>query len=79
MLTYCNCTVLDIHSLPKECDKAAKILQGFLADPDHPDTALNAIPKAVLKQAKGLAIFSVVKAVSKSHSHTPRPWQARKH
>ncbi|CAO1623560.1 unnamed protein product [Parajaminaea phylloscopi] len=49
-------------SLPKECERAAKILQGFLADPNHPDTALNAIPKAVLDNAKGLAIFSVVKA-----------------
>ena len=51
-------------SLPKECDRAAKILQAFLADPDHPDSALNSIPKAVLQQAKGLAVFSVIKAVS---------------
>ncbi|SPO22582.1 related to YSC84 - protein involved in the organization of the actin cytoskeleton [Ustilago trichophora] len=49
-------------SLPKECDRAAKILQAFLADPDHPDSALNSIPKAVLQQAKGLAVFSVIKA-----------------
>ncbi|SAM76969.1 related to YSC84-protein involved in the organization of the actin cytoskeleton [Ustilago bromivora] len=49
-------------SLPKECDKAAKILSAFLADPDHPDSALNSIPKAVLQNAKGLAVFSVVKA-----------------
>lgn len=32
------------------------------ADPEHPDSALNSIPKAVLQQAKGLAVFSVVKA-----------------
>lgn len=25
-------------SLPKECDRAATILQSFLADPSHPDT-----------------------------------------
>lgn len=37
-------------------------MQSFLADPEHPDSALNSIPKAVLQQAKGLAIFSVVKA-----------------
>ncbi|KAK0551750.1 hypothetical protein OC846_001954 [Tilletia horrida] len=49
-------------SLPKECERAAKILQSFLADPEHPESALNSIPKAVLQQAKGLAIFSVVKA-----------------
>lgn len=49
-------------SLPKECEKAARILQSFLADPEHPDSALNSIPKAVLQQAKGLAIFSVIKA-----------------
>lgn len=49
-------------SLPKECEKAARILQSFLADPEHPESALNSIPKAVLQQAKGLAIFSVIKA-----------------
>lgn len=49
-------------SLPKECERAATILQAFLADPDHPDSALNSIPKAVLQQAKGLAVFSVIKA-----------------
>ncbi|SNX82492.1 related to YSC84 - protein involved in the organization of the actin cytoskeleton [Melanopsichium pennsylvanicum] len=49
-------------SLPKECDRAAKILQAFLADPEHPDSALNSIPKAVLQNAKGLAVFSVIKA-----------------
>lgn len=49
-------------SLAKECDRAAKILSAFLADPDHPDSALNSIPKAVLQNAKGLAVFSVVKA-----------------
>ena len=49
-------------SLPAECQRAAKILEGFLADPNNPETALNSIPKAVLLQAKGLAIFTVVKA-----------------
>jgi len=49
-------------SLPGEADKAAKILATFLADPDHPDSALNSIPKAVLHRARGLAIFEVIKA-----------------
>ncbi|KAH9889970.1 DUF500-domain-containing protein [Cubamyces lactineus] len=49
-------------SLPGEADKAAKILESFLADPEHPESALNSIPKAVLQRARGLAIFSVVKA-----------------
>ncbi|CDO74741.1 hypothetical protein BN946_scf184968.g1 [Trametes cinnabarina] len=49
-------------SLPGEAEKAAKILASFLADPEHPESALNAIPKAVLKHARGLAIFQVVKA-----------------
>ncbi|CEH16596.1 Uncharacterized conserved protein [Ceraceosorus bombacis] len=49
-------------SLPKECEKAAKILEAFVANPDHPDSALNSIPKAVLQNAKGLAVFSVIKA-----------------
>lgn len=49
-------------SLPSECQRAAHILQGFLADPSHPESALNSIPKSVLLQAKGLAVFTVVKA-----------------
>jgi lipid-binding SYLF domain-containing protein len=49
-------------SLPGEADKAAKILASFLADPDHPESALNSIPKAVLQRARGLAVFQVLKA-----------------
>ncbi|KDE06359.1 hypothetical protein MVLG_03267 [Microbotryum lychnidis-dioicae p1A1 Lamole] len=48
--------------LENECAKSAKILASFLADPANPESALNAIPKAVLKNAKGLAIFTVLKA-----------------
>ena len=33
--------------------------KAFLADPENPSSALNAIPKAVLLNAKGLAIFTV--------------------
>jgi hypothetical protein len=29
------------------------------ANPDHPESALNAIPKAVLQHARGLAVFQV--------------------
>lgn len=50
------------YRLPAECQRAASILQGFLADPSNPTSALNSIPKAVLLQAKGLAVFTVVKA-----------------
>ncbi|KAH8081993.1 DUF500-domain-containing protein [Cristinia sonorae] len=49
-------------TLPGEAEKAANILASFLADPDHPQSALNAIPKAVLQRARGLAVFSVLKA-----------------
>lgn len=49
-------------SLPGEAEKAAKILESFLANPDHPESALNAIPKAVLQSARGLAVFQVIKA-----------------
>lgn len=49
-------------SLPGEAEKSAKILDTFLADPDHPESALNSIPKAVLQRARGLAIFQVIKA-----------------
>ncbi|WFD38451.1 uncharacterized protein MJAP1_001404 [Malassezia japonica] len=49
-------------SLPSECNRAAKILKNFLADPSHPDTIMSSIPKRVLMRAKGLAIFTVVKA-----------------
>lgn len=45
-----------------QCTKAAKTLQSFLADPNEPESALNAIPKAVLNKAKGFAIFTVFKA-----------------
>lgn len=48
--------------LESECQKAANTLATFLADPKHPESALNAVPKAVLSNAKGLAIFTVVKA-----------------
>jgi len=49
-------------SLPGEAEKAAKILATFLADPGHPESALNSIPKAVLQRARGLAVFQVLKA-----------------
>ncbi|KZP18628.1 DUF500-domain-containing protein [Athelia psychrophila] len=49
-------------SLPGEADKAAKILDQFLADPSNPKSALNSIPKAVLQRARGLAVFQVLKA-----------------
>lgn len=39
--------------LEAEAAKAARILQAFLADPHHPESALNAIPKEVLARAKG--------------------------
>jgi hypothetical protein len=45
-----------------ECTKSARILSSFLADPSHPESALNAIPREVLSRAKGLAIFTVLKA-----------------
>jgi len=49
-------------TLPGEAEKAANILEAFLADPERPESALNAIPKAVLQRARGLAIFQVIKA-----------------
>lgn len=48
-------------TLDKECDKAAKTLQSFVANPEDPQSALNSIPKAVLRRAKALAIFTVFK------------------
>ncbi|ORY69446.1 hypothetical protein BCR35DRAFT_308034 [Leucosporidium creatinivorum] len=48
--------------LENECTKSAKILQSFLADPNHPESALNSIPREVLARAKGFAIFTVLKA-----------------
>ncbi|OJA18786.1 hypothetical protein AZE42_11268 [Rhizopogon vesiculosus] len=49
-------------TLPGEADKAAKILESFLANPNHPESALNSIPTAVLQRARGLAVFQVLKA-----------------
>ncbi|GAA6044321.1 hypothetical protein JCM8097_004474 [Rhodosporidiobolus ruineniae] len=53
---------LTSFKLENEVNKAANILTSFLADPSHPESALNAIPKEVLARAKGLAIFTVVRA-----------------
>ncbi|WWD18752.1 hypothetical protein CI109_103206 [Kwoniella shandongensis] len=55
-------SLIQSFSLPGESQKAAKILRSFLADPTHPHTALNSIPKAVLQRAKGLAVFTIIKA-----------------
>lgn len=49
-------------SLPGEAEKAANILESFLANPQDPNSALNSIPKPVLQRARGLAIFQVIKA-----------------
>lgn len=49
-------------SLPGEAEKAANILESFLANPADPNSALNAIPKPVLQRARGLAVFQVLKA-----------------
>jgi len=49
-------------TLPGEAERAALILESFLADPERPNSALNSIPKAVLQRARGLAVFSVLKA-----------------
>jgi len=48
-------------NLPGESEKAANILSSFL-DPEDPSSALNSIPKPILQQARGLAIFQVIKA-----------------
>jgi len=55
-------TFMQGFSLPGESDKAAKILRHFLADATHPQTALNSVPKAVLQRARGLAVFTILKA-----------------
>ncbi|RSH81902.1 uncharacterized protein EHS24_008099 [Apiotrichum porosum] len=49
-------------SLPGESQKAAKILRSFLADPSHPQSALNSVPKDVLLRCKGIAVFTILKA-----------------
>lgn len=49
-------------SLPNECNRAAKTLQTFLADPQRAESVMSSIPKRVLVRAKGLAVFTVVKA-----------------
>jgi hypothetical protein len=54
--------VTSSFTLEKECARAAATLRAFCADPSNPDSALNSIPKRVLQGARGLAIFTVVKA-----------------
>ncbi|KAF8973864.1 hypothetical protein BDZ97DRAFT_1777304 [Flammula alnicola] len=46
--------------LPKECEKAAKIFKSFV---DNGNNGLDGvIPRAILENAKGFAIFTIVKA-----------------
>lgn len=62
---YAQNATAQLHSgfsLPSECNRAAKILKSFLADPEHPETIMSSIPKRVLLRARGLAIFTVAKA-----------------
>lgn len=74
--------LLSHHADPcLQCTKAAKILQSFLADPNHPESALNAIPKEVLARARGFAIFTVLKVrgsrawvVSPELTRAPTGW-----
>lgn len=54
-----------VFDLPAECDKAAKILGGFMYT-HPPDTEagkriLNVIPNEVVRRAKGFAVFTVLK------------------
>ncbi|KAF8500852.1 DUF500-domain-containing protein [Russula emetica] len=60
-------------SLPGEAEKAAKILASFLADPDHPESALNSIPKVVLHRARGIPTSAPSDLIPVSHpqSHPP--------
>ena len=51
-----------VNGSQSQCERAAKTLQSFLANPNDPQSALNSIPKAVLQRAKGLAVFRVLKA-----------------
>ncbi|KAF6755784.1 SH3 domain-containing protein [Ephemerocybe angulata] len=50
------------QSSNKIASGSREILEAFLADPDKPESALNAIPKPILQRARGLAIFQVLKA-----------------
>ncbi|WFC99228.1 hypothetical protein MYAM1_001972 [Malassezia yamatoensis] len=62
---YAQTATAQFHSgfsLPSECNRAAKVLQSFLVDPERPDTVMSSIPKRILLRAKGLAIFTVAKA-----------------
>lgn len=55
-------------NLPTECEKTAKILQGFLhahpADTDVAKRRLNTIPKEVISNAHGLCVMTVWKGTS---------------
>lgn len=48
------------QTLPKECQKAARILRAFVDNRNHGLDGV--IPRTLLEQAKGFAIFSVFKA-----------------
>ena len=46
---------LDVYALSRLCLVICSVsrLMRFIADPSHPQTALNSVPKAVLLRAKG--------------------------
>lgn len=72
-------------SLPGEADKAAKSLASFLgtshstsglnaahsraANPEHPESALNSVPKAVLQRARGK--HPLPEPIAAQSQHTP--------
>ncbi|CAO3691244.1 unnamed protein product [Rhizopus microsporus] len=51
-----------LGTLPEECAKAARILEQFINKEEIENGFDTIIPVSVIKEAKGLAIFTVVKA-----------------
>lgn len=49
-------------NLPEECAKAARILEQFIIKEEMENGFDTIIPVSVIREAKGLAIFTVVKA-----------------
>ncbi|KAG8220139.1 Las1-like-domain-containing protein [Butyriboletus roseoflavus] len=57
---YTSITTIRYSTLPKECQKAAKILSSFI---DGRNSGLDGIiPHSILENAKGFAIFTIFKA-----------------
>ena len=62
-------------SAAEDLKKAANLLRAFVDKEENVSGFDNIIPPEVLRKAKGLAIYTVVKAVCRFYSLFPQQWR----